>query len=453
MIRPICLIAALILLAGCGGGGGSSSTTGSASASASSGSATGSSSSSSSSSSSTSAVSNTAAITVDSGPASLQTGANAYLQDNFAFVTVTLCAPGSTTNCQTIDHVQIDTGSVGLRILAPVLNASLLSALPLETDTQGNGVGECFGFVDSYTFGSVRQADVSVGGEKVSSMPFQAVADTGQFATVPSLCSSGAGTELNTVNATGANGILGIGLTPTDCGSSCTTSGGYSAAIYYDCPSSGCASIIARTSSSTAPFQQLPNFAAALGVDKNGVIVSLPSATAGGETSLAGTLYFGIGTETNNALGSATVLPTTTDTSRFGTGFITAVFNGQSLNQSYIDSGTSLHLFTDSAITACTGSYTGYYCPASTETLSVTLKGQNTTSEAVSIQVANAQALLSTTYAALPGLAGDPNKFSGGLSGYSSTFALGLPFFFGRNIYFGIEGTSAGSVSGPFFAF
>jgi hypothetical protein len=95
----------------------------------------------------------------------------------------------------------------------------------------------------------------------------------------------------------------------------------------------------------------------------------------------------------------------------------------------------------------------GYYCPASTETLSVTLQGQNLASVGVSVQVANAQALLSTTFSVLPGLAGDPNQFSGGLSGYNSTFAFGLPFFFGRNIYFGIEGTSAGSVNGPFFAF
>ena len=450
MIRSACLIAALFFLAACGGGGSSSNVTGSTTAG--SGTGTGSTGSSGGSGSGSSA-SNTAVITVDSGPTSLQSGSNAYISDNVPYVTVTLCAPGSTTNCQTIDHVTIDTGSVGLRILAPVLNASLLSALPLETDTQGNAVGECYGFVDSYMFGSVRQGDVTVGSKKVSSMPFLAVADTGQFSTIPSQCSSGAGTNQNTVNAAGANGILGIGLTPTDCGASCTLSGGYSAAIYYDCPSSGCSTIITRTSSSSAPFQQLPNFAAALSVDNNGVIVSLPSATVGGETSLTGTLYFGIGTETNNALGSATVLPTSTDTSRFGTGFITAVFNGQSLNQSYIDSGTNLYLFSDSAITGCTGSYAGYYCPASTDTLSVTLQGQNGASEAVSIEVANAQALFSTTFSVLPGLAGDPNNFSGGLTGYSSSFALGLPFFYGRNIYFGIEGTTAGTVSGPFFAF
>ena len=39
---------------------------------------------------------------------------------NILYVNVTICAPGSTTNCQTIDHVQVDTGSQGLRILSSV---------------------------------------------------------------------------------------------------------------------------------------------------------------------------------------------------------------------------------------------------------------------------------------------------------------------------------------------
>ncbi len=63
----------------------------------------------------TPALTNFATITVDAGPAVLATGPNPYIADNVAFVSVTLCAPGTST-CQTIDHVQVDTGSVGLRI-------------------------------------------------------------------------------------------------------------------------------------------------------------------------------------------------------------------------------------------------------------------------------------------------------------------------------------------------
>src|SRR5512133_2572667 len=44
---------------------------------------------------------------------------------NLAFASVTLCAPGSSSNCQTIDNITVDTGSSGLRILSSALSASL----------------------------------------------------------------------------------------------------------------------------------------------------------------------------------------------------------------------------------------------------------------------------------------------------------------------------------------
>ena len=50
---------------------------------------------------------------------------------NTAYTTVTVCAPGSTSNCQTIDHIQVDTGSSGLRILSEVLTITL----PVQKDT------------------------------------------------------------------------------------------------------------------------------------------------------------------------------------------------------------------------------------------------------------------------------------------------------------------------------
>ncbi len=61
---------------------------------------------------------NTATVTVDAGPAALASGPDGYSAFNQPYVTVTVCAPGSTSNCQTIDHVLLDTGSVGLRLLA-----------------------------------------------------------------------------------------------------------------------------------------------------------------------------------------------------------------------------------------------------------------------------------------------------------------------------------------------
>ncbi|MGA2364728.1 MAG: DUF3443 family protein, partial [Steroidobacteraceae bacterium] len=77
-------------LCACGGGSGSSL-----------------SSSTSGSSSGSSATSNTLAITIDGGSAAIVQADG--IIPNFAYVSVTICANGSTSNCQSIDHVQIDT--------------------------------------------------------------------------------------------------------------------------------------------------------------------------------------------------------------------------------------------------------------------------------------------------------------------------------------------------------
>ncbi len=57
---------------------------------------------------------NVAPLIVDAGPRSV---ASSDPDFNLAFTTVVVCAPDS-TNCVTIDHVTVDTGSTGLRIPA-----------------------------------------------------------------------------------------------------------------------------------------------------------------------------------------------------------------------------------------------------------------------------------------------------------------------------------------------
>jgi len=400
------------------------------------------------------ALTNFATVTVDQGPAALAVGPNGYTQSNVAYVSVQICAPGSTTNCQTIDHVQVDTGSIGLRIFGSVINPSLLSALPSETDTTSNPVAECYQYVDGYVFGSVRTTDMTIGGEKVSSMPFQVLADTGQFTNVPTTCSSAGGSNLNTVQQFGSNGIIGIGTTTTDCGAYCA-SGGQSAAIYYDCPSTGCSSIIARAANASAPFQQLPNPVAAMAVDNNGSLLVLPSTPAAGEASMTGTLYFGIGTQTNNGLGSATVYTITSSSSANGPGLITAIYNGQTLPNSFLDSGSSLYFFEDTSQTLCTDSgFKGLYCPATTETLSPVIKGLNGASYTDTFSLYNAETVFNAnpSYAVIPGVGANPNIIFPSTA-YAGSFDFGLPFFYGRSVYTAIEGRTAGSTIGPYFAF
>ena len=274
-----------------------------------------------------SSAANVATLVVDNGPAALAVGPKGYVSDNVAFVTITICVPGTTT-CQTIDHVEVDTGSVGLRIPQSVLSASLQGALPLQTDANSNPVGECFGYVDGYVFGSVRSADFQVGGEKVAAMPLQVIGDGGQFATVPASCSSGGGTNLTTVQALGANGVLGIGLTTTDCGAICAVPGGSSAATYYDCPASGCSAIIARAASRPRTVRAAAQPGRRHGCRQQRHDHALP-AVPERRATLTGTLTFGIGTQANNRLGSANVLAQRRSLSAGGPGLLTIVYRAR----------------------------------------------------------------------------------------------------------------------------
>ena len=209
-------------------------------------------------------------------------------------------------------------------------------------------------------------------------MPFQTIGDTGTFASVPSSCSSGGGTAITTVQDFGANGILGIGTTTTDCGSYCTVTGGSSGAIYYDCPSGGCSGIIGRAANAGAPFQQLPNPVAAFPVDNNGTTISLPSVGQRGVATLTGTVTFGIGTQSDNSLSATIVLPLTNSSSRLGPGVLTATYNGKQLTQSFLDTGSTDYYFIDTSLTPCTATdLIAFYCPATSTLLSPMLTATN----------------------------------------------------------------------------
>jgi hypothetical protein len=395
---------------------------------------------------------NTATVTLDAGPAALRVGTDGYSAFNEPYVTVTICAPGSTSNCQTIDHVILDTGSVGLRIVQPVINPSLLAALPVQAGASGNPVGECYQYVNSYAFGSVRLADFSIAGEKVASMPFQAIGDTGTYATVPASCSSGGGDPIQTVQDFGANAILGVGTTTTDCGSYCTTAGGSSAAIYYDCGGSQCTSIIARAARAAAPFEQLPNPVAAFPVDNNGTILTLPPVPQRGLVSLTGTVTFGIGTQADNALTAAAVLPLTTSTSRLGPGVLTATYNGKQLTQSFLDSGSSDYFFIDTGLAPCTDTdLIAFYCPPSPVLLSPVLTATNGMMLTAAFTLYSPLDVAGTSTVA-PGLGINPTLVKPPLP-FANSFDFGVPFFFGRSVYTAIEGRPAGGVTGPYVAF
>jgi hypothetical protein len=361
---------------------------------------------------------NVQTITVNSGP----NGDYA----NGAFTSVIVCEPGTST-CQTITGVLVDTGSVGLRILSSALTNL---SLPQQNGPSSNPVVECLPFVASYTWGPVQSADIQISGESASSVPIQVVNNT--YA-VPTQCSNFGGQNANTLQALGANGILGVGLYPEDCGGSCAQSSSNN--LYYECSSStNCQPI-------TEPLaSQVQNPVALFATDNNGVIIELPS-VSGPEPTLSGSLIFGIGTQSNNGLGSASVYTLNSDAG------ITTQYQGQSYPNSFLDSGSNGFFFLDSSATnmpECSDN-TGFYCPINTQNFSATNVGANGTSGAISFSVANADTLFSdnptdTVFNQL----GGPN---------TDSFDWGLPFFYGRNVYTAIDGKSTPQGTGPYWAY
>lgn len=176
------LLIGLVFAAGCG----SSVTTSSSTTTTSTGSATG---------------ANVLAIAVNGGPE--MNVANGYIYQNAAFAAATICAPGSTSNCVTIDNLLVDTGSTGLRVFD-----SEVSSLNLPTVNASNGSAayDCASFADgTYLWGTVQQADVTLGGETASKVPVHVISSSASG--VPSSCSNG-GENDNTALLLGANGIL-----------------------------------------------------------------------------------------------------------------------------------------------------------------------------------------------------------------------------------------------------
>src|SRR5580658_6055031 len=90
---------------------------------------------------------------------------------NIPYISVTVCQPG-TTNCQTIDNVEVDTGSAGLRILSTASTAAFLQSLPQQfVANSTTPVIECAQFADGFTWGPVVSADVTISSEKASGIP------------------------------------------------------------------------------------------------------------------------------------------------------------------------------------------------------------------------------------------------------------------------------------------
>jgi hypothetical protein len=370
---------------------------------------------------------NSVALSVDGGPAGI-----GGIYPDAAFASVTLCVPG-TTNCQTIDHVLVDTGSYGLRVLK--------SALTLPLAQEGTLV-ECTQFVSSFTWGPVMIADVKMAGEVASNVPIQVIGDVNTgFPNIPAACQA-TGSSADTLQTLGANGLLGVGSFIQDCGSACATA---NVGLYYSCPT---ATTCAGT---TVPLaQQVANPVAMFASDNNGVLIQLPAiASDSGQATAAGTMFFGIGTQSNNGLGGATIF----QVDPFGD--FTTAYNGHSYPGSFLDSGSNGIFFLTTALAGmpdCGDGSTGFYCPANTTSFATTTQGTTGTSQAVAFKAADVN-LLPGANTAFNDLTGDNPSCFVTPTITAPCFDWGLPFFFGRNVFTAIEGRSTPAGPGPYWAY
>jgi len=378
---------------------------------------------------------------------------------NEPVISVTICTPNhtSSTQCQTISNVLVDTGSYGLRLFGSAINVALTQQTVTVNSTSYN-LGQCEVFGSGADWGAVKTADVQLGNQTATNIPIQVI--DYNFSVMPSAC---ADLHPDTDPCTaGYNGIIGVGVFAQDCGSDCnSTATATNPGNYFACNSSQCANAYTGACSGGVcaipiplseqvvnPVTQFPtNF-------NNGLSLTLPSVGSTGASAVQGTMTFGINSTAGNVPASTVVVyPADASgmTDGHGMDFIT-VFNGTtyggaaSSNPAFLDSGSNGLFFngTSAGLSECTGS--SFFC--STASKSATIEGYLTTpSIGISFSVANTNTLASSGNTCFSNLAGQQ----------STIFDWGLPFFLGRTVYVGFDGKSAtynaGSSTGPYWGF
>lgn len=363
---------------------------------------------------------NVVPVLVQAGP-----GRNA----NIPYVSVTLCQPGSGL-CKTIDNVLLDTGSIGLRLFASQLQAAPALALPAHSAHGSSTISECAQFLTMVAWGRVHVADVLMGGLRASAVPVQLMQEN--HASMPAACGSApmvSTTASPNTQALHANGILGVGLFSND------------AQLYFDCPAPSSTACMFNP----PPSQQVQNPVGLFPSDNNGVAIQLPALPSQGVRVAQGYLIFGIGTQANNQLDTARIVPVDPHS-----GYFTTTYQGVALPNSFMDSGSNGLFFGDPAMSlnSCGPGAPGFYCPPSALHLSASV-ALEASSTSIPFTIDNAMQLFA------PGTSLAFNNLGGPAS--STFFDWGLPFFFGRTVFTAIEdspvNTQSGVRTGPFYAF
>jgi len=451
------LLACAVLLAACGGGGDSTTVTVTGAGLNSLGLSP-------AVSTSFAQTSNNLRVTVEDGPHSFQLTANA----NVLYATVTVCVPGGNpalaSDCQTIDHVQVDTGSVGLRVLASKVASLNLPKVQLS-NAPVQEAWECYPFVIGGLWGANAVADIYLGQQRAPAVPMQLIQDStsGPQPTVD--CDNAAdGHILSSAATLGSNGILGIGSTTLDCGLNCVL-GNYSGSFvqYYSCPQGATSSGACSPTAVAANLQTFNPVAALPAGFNNGVVLKMPALPPSqllGAATASGELILGIDSQANNQrpVDAVQVFLGVDPVHNLASYLnINTLYRSQNYAGSYLDTGTNGMFFTDTGIPKCAGA--DWYCPTSVINTTATLSdgdlpGRNAV--AVGLQIANAEALFNTRNTAFSNVAGSPPLKPPATPGGpavvdTSTFAWGMPFFYGKAVYLSIW-QQAGSLNGPWYA-
>ena len=429
-------------------------------------------------------------VTVDAGPANIFS-----LSTNILYASVTVCAPGDRPTdlpagkCARIDHLQVDTGSVGLRILASKLAGLGLIPVELAASAGTTGVAgqahECYPFVVGGLWGPTAVADVGLGEQWARALPLQLIQDDPAAAVqAPLDCFNAVnGQVLSSASALGSNGILGIGSVTLDCGVLCLDRHYTNSYVqYYSCPPNA-TSALSCSPAAVAANLQVFNPVAALGrdpannnlADNNGVVLVLPEIPSTGASQVNGELIFGINTRSTDssrrsvsnqlAPGAKQIhLGVDWQNSVSPHGFdsylsVSTEYQGRTIYNSYLDTGTNGLFFSDSSIELCGAAVPGvasWYCPRSPNLLTKSAAisdgdrpGQNQAQ--VSFLVGDA-GTVAQSITAFAGMAGAPAPSATSVP----SFSWGLPFFYGRRVTLSIWDPGAKDPlysSGPWYSF
>ncbi len=412
-LRALGLAAAALLalaVSGCGGGGGGSSAPPAPSAPPLVG-------------------ANQLLVTIENNPA-VTAVAPTVATVNIPYVTVTVC--NASAQCTSIDHVVLDTGSYGLRLLQSALGGL---SLPADSTGAGDALGECARFLGGYIWGSVAHATLRLAGETTASLPVQVIAPSG-FPAAPSTCAS-LGTDVGTLTGLQGNGLLGVGHFVHDSGS------------YYACTASGCTELQPQpaTDSSVRVSNPVPFLQSG---DNNGVVLQMPAVPSGGAGITYGTLSLGVGTQSDNDVTGFSVIPADAG----GNLTVSMSLNGSTYSYpgSFLDSGSNFYFAPLSGVVPVDSS--GHFVPPTPLDLPITLSASAGAAYAASLGthmlIGNYAAMDFSQYVAFDNIGvanGAPTPVTPG-----TIFDLGMPYFYGRSVAYVINNMSSPLGSGPLYA-